>query len=160
VSFSGAANADFPGIPAGVNNLYLALECAVSSDGANLNLRTYGADGNLDAGAADYAWWARVDNSGAAGVNSGTGSASVIQLAGNVDNGNTGLLVKAEALNIQNTATRTKFIFSSVHLDAAAIDAVGRTGFGERIEADRITGISIFIGAGTITGRATLFAST
>jgi hypothetical protein len=157
---SGATEVDFTGIPAAVNNLMFLSEFDTSADGESLGLRTYDAAGNLDSGATDYAWWGNVilSANGSTPTVSADTSADSMAIAGNVDNGVTGIGVTGIAQNIQ-AATYTKFTFDANYLDSSGTNGARVSGAGQRLEADRITGIRLFMSSGTITGRVTLFAS-
>lgn len=150
-TFSAVSAVDFTGIPANVNNLRLTLECTVSSNGATISLRTYGADGVLDTGGSDYTQNLIASATGV--LAAGTAIGSKIDLAGNVGTGSTGLATTLGAANIQ-ASTNTKFNYLSNHQGSTAYTQT--SGVGVRNEADRITGIRILPSAGTITGRVLL----
>jgi len=155
---SAASSVDFTGIPAGVNNIHMVAEVRPSTDGANINMRTYGAAGVVAFGASDYTWWNRSNNTTPSGGDN-VATTTLIQLASSADNGTFGVSVEAKAFNIQ-AATSTKFHTQSNYLDSAGVNGIGLIGYASRNEADRITGITLFPSVGTFTGKATLFAST
>lgn len=154
---SAAATVDFTGIPAAVNHIDARFELRPSSDGAAIGLRTYDAAGNLDSGATDYAWWTASITTAPA-VTPAASTTDGIALSSGVDNGATGCGGSLHAENIQ-AATYTKFLYDSNYLNNAGIIGIGIKGFGQRIEADRITGLRFYPSAGTFTGAVTLFAS-
>lgn len=158
IDFSAASTIDFTSIPAGVNNLRLLIEGQVNTDGASVLLRTYGADGVVDSGSSDYYYvGSNPDTLGSAGT--ATGTSSFIALTAAVDSASShGFAAAADAANIQS-ARYTKFTYQSSWLDVAGSVGKGFWAAGIRQEADRITGIRITTDSGTITGKATLFAS-
>ena len=157
---SAAANADFPGIPAAVNNLMLMLEIAPGTDGVNIGLQTYGADGVLDTGASDYSSnQFRFTSTGTDSANQLTSTFMILNYSGNaVDNGTFGFGGQITASNIQSS-TFTKFSGQFHYLDSAGVGSVGVSIAGGRQEADRITGVRLITSSGTITGRVTLYGS-
>jgi hypothetical protein len=126
---SAATEVDFTAIPAGVNNLRLAIEVRPSTDGADMQMRTYGADGNIDTGASDYTWGVLTTN-GSSGVVAGSGTtAAFIAVTNNVDNGAWGFQATLWFNNIQS-ATNTKYTSSCTCLGTNGTDMTQINGFG------------------------------
>jgi hypothetical protein len=120
-------------------------------------MRTYGADGVLDSGSSDYLYtilFGRSDTTNGVAanqtslisINEGSGIGTVA-----------GYIATVEAANIQ-ASTYTKFVMQAGYL-AASGNQVTLTGHAYRAENDRITGVRFLPGAGTISGKITLFAS-
>lgn len=152
---TGAATIDFTSIPSVIDHLTLDIECTISTNAAAIAIRTYGADGVLDTGGTDYYGVASVSNSasGAPTVNAGSGSA--LFLGTSMSNGDYGFSCFATADNIQ-AATRTKFSFSSQYGDSGGTNIVSVAGASDRQEADRITGVRVFVSSGTFTGKVSI----
>lgn len=156
---SGASTVDFTGIPSAVNNIRCVFELRPNTDNIAFGLRTYGADGNIDTGASDYAWWT-LSFTTAAGTPTPLADTtdSSIAIGSGVDNGTTGFGGSFHAESIQ-TATYTKFCYETNYLENTGVSGVGVIGRGQRLEADRITGLRFFSNLGAFTGGITLFAS-
>lgn len=155
---SAAATVDFTGIPAGVNHIRCEFEVKPGTDNVSLDMRTYDAAGNLDSGATDYLWNALIWSSGASSPTLSSATASSIVLTSFVGNGDTGVSGWITAQNIQ-AATFTKFKYQTDYSDEPLTTAQGLLAHAWRGEADRITGIRLLVSSGTMTGKATLFAS-
>ncbi|GEP61756.1 hypothetical protein [Reyranella soli] len=81
---------DFTNLPTNVNNLRIEWEVKSATNGSNIGLQTYGADGNRGSGANDYSWWSEtVNTSPAVGISSDITS-DAIALAARVSSGAAG----------------------------------------------------------------------
>lgn len=154
-SVSGVAVIDFTGIPSNVNHIECRFEVKPATNGAVFKLRTYDASGNSDTGASDYAWWTlNWVTTGSSAVTADTTDSNIV-MTGSTHNGSTGVGGTIRAENIQ-ALTYTKFTYDTNYLDSAGTNGVGIEGRGQRLEADRITGIRIYTDSGLFTGKATL----
>lgn len=152
-----ASVVDFTGIPASVLHLFLQWELIPGTNAVALDLRTYGADGVLDTGAGDYLYnLIAMNTAGASGIGS-NGAIDRVKLhstTGISSNASYSATGHAVFTNIQ-AARYTQALF-----ETAALSSDGNfwnfCGVGVRNEADRITGIRLLPGSGTITGRAVL----
>jgi hypothetical protein len=158
VDASAASFVTFASIPAAVNNLQGVWEFDPGTDNVGIGLQTAGADGNFDTGAADYAWWGLSMSTVPTSAAVADTSADGVALASGVDNGTTGCGGEISIENIQ-ASTFTKVNARAQYLDAAGVNGIALLIAGQRLEADRITGIRFYATSGTITGKATLFAS-
>lgn len=145
---SAASSLSFTSIPSSVNHVMLSYELTPSLAGNGVACRTYDAGGSLDSGASDYSqlYFSMTGS----GTTSNVFNQSKFDLAGAVDTGNTGFAGHLMLHNIQR-ATNTKFTAHSVWQGTTNYTSILTA--GHRAEADRITGIQMFPGAGTITGK-------
>jgi hypothetical protein len=154
---SAASTVDFASIPAGVKHIRANIELAFSTAGTSFALRTYGADGVLDSGASDYLYTAFAALSNSTSTIAAA-TASSLAINDSIGIGTTsGYVATVEAGNIQ-ASTYTKFLSQAGYLNNGG-NQVALQGTGYRSENDRITGVRFLPGAGTITGKITLFAS-
>lgn len=154
---SGASPVSFSSIPAGVNHLMLVGDLTPSTDGADIQARTAGADGNYDTGASDYTFLIQtIESDGDAPISASSGDA--IPLAASVDNGTFGMSLSLQLSGIQR-AKRTLYEFDTHWLNSAGTVTIKRMGSGTRAESAVITGLQVFSSTGTLTGTLTLFAS-
>jgi hypothetical protein len=157
---AGASAVDFTSIPATVNHLLALFELLPATNGVNLGVRTYGADGVLDTGGTDYAH-AHLGINTAAGsaLGGANGSSILINLAANpiANDASTGGIsgfVKFEAIQ---AARHTRCQFQATYgPDTVGSAYLAMNGGGWRLEADRITGLRFLMSSGNLTGRVTL----
>lgn len=154
---SGVAAIDFTSIPAAVNHIHIIGNVTPATDGANIIMRTYGADGVLDTGASDYSYTGvRIPNSGVlAGV---TATAASILMLDGIDNSDYGMTFDYAAGGIQR-ATRTQLGGWARGLGSDGSTTSTLFNAGVRNEADRISGVRIVPSTGNISGTVTLLAS-
>lgn len=154
---SGVAAITFEDIPAAVNHVRVIGNVTPATDGVDIGLQTYGADGVLDNGASDYSWNGGVfTNATAVIADAATGT--YIAVAGTVDNSTYGCSFDLSAGGIQR-ATRTQFGGWSRWLNSAGSTTNSFFVAGVRNEAARISGLRIAPTSGNITGTVTLLAS-
>lgn len=152
---SGASNVDFTGIPAAVHHLRLEAELSHGTDGAFHLLRTFGADGNIDDGSNNYLYSQFSFSAAGSAVTATQNTAIAISPGTVLNSSNWGVSISAVLPNIQR-ASYTKILWGVGYVDSASGNYVSSYGTGARQEADRITGVRLLAGSGTITGRAVL----
>lgn len=152
---SAASAIDFPGLPYWVNHLRAEIEVTFSSDGADLLLQTYGADGVIDTGGSDYGVIVDAVNATPTAVPSAGSASSIGLFAGGADNGSSvGARSVVRGINIRR-ATYTKFDFASSWPNASNL-SISAFGHGQRNEADLITGFKLTPSGGNVTGTVSL----
>lgn len=154
---SGASQIAFPGIPAAVNHIRIIGNVTPATDGVDIGLQTYGADGVLDNAASDYSWNGGVFTNTPA-VNADAATGTYIAVAGTVDNSAYGCTFDLSSGGIQR-ATRTQFGGWARWLNSAGSITNAFFIAGVRNEADRITGCRVAATSGNISGTVTLLAS-
>lgn len=158
---SAASQVDFTSLPYWANNVEAEFHLVPGTDAVDLYLRTFGADGVIDAGGSDYAFAAGVSTSGSTSGFAGTATGSAIGLnrAGNsVDNSaSVGIEGKVSVSNIR-ASLYTMAVFQTTYLDSGGSALITGFGGGWRAEADLITGVRLLFSSGTATGRVTLRA--
>jgi len=147
---------DFTNLPTNVNNLRIEWEVKSATNGSNIGLQTYGADGNRGSGANDYSWWSEtVNTSPADGISSDTTSDAIV-LPGRVSSGAAGCGGRIDPQNIQ-AATYAKAILVTHYLERTGTNGIGIVGWGQRLEADRIGGFRLFSRGGNIPSLVTVY---
>lgn len=160
---SGASSLDFISIPAGINHLKVLFDLLPATTGVSLKLRTFGADGVIDAGATDYQCEQYGWNSGAtAAAQAGGSGLDYIPLsfvANPVSNDAAAGGISGFVLfeNIQAARHTRCQMVANYGPDTAASVYIALQGAGQRLEADRITGLRFLFSAGNLSGRAHLF---
>jgi len=154
-----ATTVDFVSISSTVNHLLCMWELKPGTNGVNIGLRTYGADGVVDSGSVDYYYTlVNSDTAGGSSVSASSGTTNGALTGTGISTGTNSAGGRFEAFNIQ-ALTATKFTLQSSYLDSAGVVAVAASGTAVRVEADRITGIRLFPTSGNFTGKVTLFGS-